>query len=117
MTLHEFDTLLKNDLELQKRFIDAKNAVPADQMHDKAAVLSKIINDLGYDVPKSEIMLQAIGIKPLDDEEQEAILGGWNTWVESKTAEREAGNCMYDYEDSDCWFGDFCEGFIIKYDF
>lgn len=98
MTFKEFNEIIIKDKELQKKFEKAKEDLKNEDIKDKYEFLSKAAAKLGYDVKPSEFSLNKISKRQLNDDELEAVAGGKNR-VE----------CSDNFEDTDCWFNDYCQ--------
>jgi len=104
MTIKEFQKLLREDQELREKYRTAKKDIKVSDEKEQFAALSKLAKDLGYDIPASEFNLEKIGSAELNEEELEMVAGG-----------RGGVECQYDFEDTDCFIHDFCDGPRINY--
>jgi len=111
MTLKEFEAILKEKPELKQKLKEAKKKIT----DNAPEALSKIVKDMGFDVPASEFKLDEIMNQEISDEELVAVSGGSGD-CERVHAAIDNGTCVSDYVDTDCFFNDCCDGLITRYD-
>lgn len=118
MTFKEFEAMLLENRDLQNKFKEAKNEFRAADYKEQAEAVSVAIQQLGYDVPAEEIALHLIGAQALDENELDAVAGGFSGNEDCYTNQEKANNgiCVYDYTDTDCGLHDYCDFMWIYYD-
>jgi len=107
MTLNELMTLLEQNPELKEQFNKSKESLSSEQRKDPKS-LSKVLSELGYEVPESEFFLTEIVNKEIDVDELESVGGG-------KKILKYGDPCSNDYQDTDCWLDDYCDVIVNIY--